>query len=97
MAAEDPGLIPGEVIMLSGFVGWTVALRYWAASLDARAAGEMSRVASTDSALRRRSSPFRSVERPSMRLCSGGCSVARLVSKSGRHRRPGVPERPRVG
>ena len=51
MAAEDPGLIPGEVIMLSGFVGWTVALRYWAASLDARAAGEMSRVASTDSAL----------------------------------------------
>ena len=45
LAFEDPRLIPGLVISLSGFVGWAAALRYWAASLDARAGGEMGRVA----------------------------------------------------
>jgi hypothetical protein len=48
---DDPSYVPGIVSMLAVFVGWAVALRYWAVSLDARAGGEMSRVASRDTAL----------------------------------------------
>jgi hypothetical protein len=44
---EDPYSIPGNVVQLGGLVGYTVALRYWAASLQARMGSEGSRVASS--------------------------------------------------
>jgi len=35
-AFQDPRLIPGDLVALVAFVGWTVGLRYWAVSLDER-------------------------------------------------------------
>lgn len=33
---DDPRLVPGDLVMLLGFTGWGVALRYWVVSLEER-------------------------------------------------------------
>ena len=46
-AFHDPRSIPANLVAFIAFAGWAVGLRYWAASLDARAAGEVGRMSST--------------------------------------------------
>jgi hypothetical protein len=59
----EPYYIPGDVIWLVGFVAYAVALRYWAASLEARRKDSAaSRVAS--SATTGGESPVHTHERP---------------------------------
>jgi hypothetical protein len=45
-AFQDPRVVPSNVVGLVAWVGWTVGLRYWAASLDERAKAARTQVAS---------------------------------------------------